>query len=830
MSIHPIFGISLDGFTPSAIQVLTQAYQEAAKRKHTTFTLLHVLHVLLRYPQGMIPRLLQQLNISSVYPLVSELETEFEIAFPKPSEEKPVIFPAFQNYIRFVALQAQSFGFSHMGTEHLFLGIFFDPHLTQLLQKGGITKKGLTEALHKDLDPAYLPMADSREPTEAGGGSHSSLENYSKNLTHMAEKKLLDPVIGRAKEVDRIIQILSRRTKNNPILLGEAGVGKTAIIEGLAQAIANKQVPRQLLKKKIYAIDLARLVAGTKYRGQFEERLKNLMDDVMSDRNNIVFIDEIHTLVGAGGTEGGSMDAANIMKPPLSRGEIQCIGATTLNEYRVTIEKDTALARRFQPVTIDPPSRDETIEILQGLQPLYEKFHNVSYEKGTFPLAVDLSIRFLAGRNLPDKAIDIIDEAAALVTATVQVPRNRKQVTCEEKLLKINYEKEQAMLNNDFDVAIKLQKKEKSLRKRISSLSEETPDQPMVVTAENIRQTVAKMSGVPLGSLTENEIQRLFQLETTLNQEIIGQSEAISSVCRALRRAKAELKDPNRPIASFIFMGSSGVGKTLLAQKLSDAIFNNTHSLIRFDMSEFYDKHTASRLIGAPPGYEGHKEGGQLTEQVRRKPYSVVLFDEIEKAHPDVIQVLLQILEDGQVTDSLGNKVDFRNTIIIMTSNAGASELEKTQGLGFNRSYIDNPEAQKEKVEESIKKIFRPEFINRIDEMIYFKPLTEDILQQIAKLELAKLQKRLAQRQIELTYQPEVLGLFTKDYFIKKAGARAIRRIVTQLVEDPLADALLRQDFKDGETILLTQKDGKVAFSKKKTSSRRSTKRSISHS
>lgn len=817
MSIHPIFGVSLDHFTPLAISILQQAYNEAEKRKHATLTILHILHTTLRCPRGFIPNLLQKIGLSSIVPIVMTIEKELDKLFPEKSREenettKPKIVDEFPNFIRYTVAQAQSFGFSHVAPEHLLLGIYFDPQVSHILQSAGITKKRLIETIRDDLDPAYLPMAGNRESTEQPA-ENQFIEKFSRNLSRLAENQQIDPVIGRQKEIERLIHILSRRTKNNPILLGEAGVGKTAIIEGLAQAIAQKKVPKQLLNKKIYAVDMTRLVAGTKYRGQFEERLKNFLDGIMSDENNIVFIDEIHTIVGAGGSEDGSMNAANIMKPPLSRGELQCIGATTLDEYSKTIEKDAALARRFQPINVEQPTREETIEILEGLKPIYETYHNVTYTTPILELAVDLSVRFLANRNLPDKAIDIIDEAAAFINASHPARVNPKEKELEDELTRLENEKKEALLNDDIHEAGELQKQSTKIKRKLSALQKKNHVQTLAVTEEDIRQTVSRMSGVPIGNLAETEIQRLLKMEEHLNGEVLGQQQAISAVSRALRRAKAELKDPHRPIASFMFFGASGVGKTLLAHKLAEFIFGNTNSIIRFDMSEFYDKHTASRLIGAPPGYEGHKEGGQLTEQVRRKPYSVVLFDEIEKAHPDVIQVLLQVLEDGTITDGHGHKIDFRNTIIIMTTNAGANAVGNAQKLGF--TYSNSPiqtTLEREEIEAALKKNFKTEFVNRIDEFIYFEPLSNETLQNITKLELKKLQKRLCSRKINLIYRQNILKLLTDNQGLKKTGARAIRQIVTQMVEDPLADALLREDVKYGEDVIVTQKNGKLTF------------------
>ena len=648
-------------------------------------------------------------------------------------------------------------------------------------------------------------------------GNTPMLDKYSRDLTRMAAAGKLDPVIGRETEIGRIIQILSRRTKNNPCLIGEPGVGKTAIVEGLAQRIVEGTVPETIAGKRVLVLDLSGMVAGSKYRGEFEERIKKVFAEVMDHPGVLLFIDELHTIIGAGGAEG-AMDASNILKPSLSRGEIQIIGATTIAEYRKYIEKDTALERRFQPVTVDEPTEEETLEILRGLRPYYEKHHQVKITDDALDAAVHMSVRYLNDRFLPDKAIDLIDEAAAKVRLNgVKIPKGLKDA--ENTLYQLSVEKEEAIVRNDFEQAKAIQVEEKELQERIRRLQKRyakaSSGKNISVDAEYVAEVVSDWTKIPLKQITEQESKRLLRMESILHKRVIGQEEAVEAVARAIRRGRTGLKDPRRPIGSFMFLGPTGVGKTELSKALAEAVFGSEKSMIRVDMSEYMEKHSVSKLIGSPPGYVGHEEGGQLSEKVRRNPYSVILFDEIEKAHPDVFNILLHVLDDGHITDSQGRKVDFKQTIIIMTSNTGAQAIQEPKRLGFGAGEDAAADYQrmKDRVMEEVKRSYRPEFINRIDQILVFKPLTKEEIRQIVGLLLKELENRCKnQLELEVSFRPAVLYKLAEKGFDSKFGARPLKREIQTQIEDKLAEELLSGNVCKGDHVTVTLKDDQIAF------------------
>ncbi len=655
------------------------------------------------------------------------------------------------------------------------------------------------------------PEASNQESAESKTKT-TALKAFCRDLTKLAQEGGLDPVIGRESEIERVIQILCRRTKNNPVLIGEAGVGKTAIVEGLAQEIVTGNVPELLRDKKVITLDLALMVAGTKYRGQFEERIKAVMDEIRKVKNVILFIDELHTIVGAGSAEG-AMDASNIIKPALSRSELQCVGATTLNEYRKYIEKDSALERRFQQVKVDEPSVADAILILQGLRDKYETHHKASYTQAAIEASVKLTSRYLTARFLPDKAIDVLDEAGARARiGTMTRPPSIKEA--EQKIEEINKLKVAAIAEQDFEKAAALRDDEKNAKKALEDTIKDwrasSEEKIVVVDDEDIMAVVSKWTGVPLKRMEQKETEKLLKMEEELKGRVIGQDEAVIAISKALRRSRADLKDPKRPIGSFLFLGPTGVGKTYLARNLADFMFGDKEALIQIDMSEYMEKFTASRLIGSPPGYVGYEEGGQLSEAVRRRPYSVVLFDEVEKAHPDVMNLLLQILEDGTVTDSLGRKIDFRNTIIIMTSNVGASSIKRQTTLGFGAMNADQAdfEGMKEKILEESKRYFKPEFLNRLDDLVVFHMLEKVDLNQIVDLEVSKLVARLTDKDIHMTLAEDARELLSEKGFDPNYGARPMRRAVERYLEDPLAEALLRGTVKTGDKVRVTRKEG----------------------
>ena len=686
----------------------------------------------------------------------------------------------------------------------------------------------------RELDPQFSggQGAEGGEEATAGNPQRSApqsedkkevktpaLKAFGRDLTELARKGEIDPVVGRKNEIRRVIQILCRRTKNNPVLIGEAGVGKTAIVEGLAQEIASGNVPEILFEKKVITLDLALMVAGTKYRGQFEERIKAVMDEIKRAKNIILFIDELHTIVGAGAAEG-AMDASNIFKPALSRGELQCVGATTLNEYRKYIEKDSALDRRFQSVKVEAPSVEDTILILKGIRSKYEDHHKATFTDQSLETAVKLSDRYITGRFLPDKAIDVMDEAGSRARiGALSRPPDVENLTKEiETVCAL---KEKAISEQHFEEAAKFRDQEKQLRAKQEQITEQWKKQRdekrVKIDDDLMMQVVADWTGIPLNRMEKKESEKLLALETELQKAVIGQDLAAISISRALRRSRADLKDPRRPIGSFMFVGPTGVGKTMLAKQLAAQMFGKQEAIIQIDMSEYMEKFTVSRLVGSPPGYVGYEEGGQLTEAVRRKPYAVVLFDEVEKAHPDVIQLLLQILEDGRLTDSLGRTVDFRNTIIIMTSNVGAALLQRQTSMGFAAavSSFNDAEKMREKVLEEAKRVFKPEFLNRISDIIFFRPLDKNDLIKIVELETANFAKRLTERKITLEFTQEAKDLLIDKGYDEKYGARPLRRAVEHYLEDPLAEALLRGDVKDGEPVLVSRDGDKLIFKQK---------------
>ncbi len=815
----------MNNFTPRAQQVLALARKEADRFNHNYVGTEHLLLGLIKLGQGVAVNVLQKMGLD-----LETVRMEVEKQVGSGPETKMVgnipYTPRVKKVLALAGKEAKALNHSYVGTEHILLGLLRegDGVAARVLKSLEIDIESTRNEILKELDPNFTPGElgeedeEIFEDLEGGGGRRESktpaLRAFGRDLTDLAEKGELDPVIGRVEEIQRVIQILCRRTKNNPVLIGEAGVGKTAIVEGLAQEIAAGNVPELLRERKVVTLDLALMVAGTKYRGQFEERIKAVMDEIRRAKNVILFIDELHTIVGAGSAEG-AMDASNIIKPALSRGELQCVGATTLNEYRKYIEKDAALERRFQTVKVEEPSAEDAIKILHGLQHKYELHHKAKYTVKAIESAVTLSERYLTGRFLPDKAIDIMDEAGAKARISVMTrPPEFKDL--ESSIEEIRIEKEEAIKGQDFEKAASLRDKEKQTKKKLEDMLEEwrsnSEEETIEVNEDDIMAVVAKWTGVPLQRMEEAEAAKLLRMEEELRSHVIGQDEAVTAISKALRRSRADLKDPRRPIGSFIFLGPTGVGKTFLARNLAEFMFGDPDALIQIDMSEYMEKFTSSRLIGSPPGYVGFEEGGQLSESVRRRPYSVVLFDEVEKAHPDVMHLLLQILEEGTVTDSFGRKIDFRNTIIIMTSNTGAELIKKQTSLGFSAMNNESAdyEGMKEKILGQAKKVFKPEFLNRLDDLIVFHMLEKDDLEKIVDLEISKVVERLSHKSITVTIEDPAKELLIEHGYDPQYGARPMRRSVEKHLEDPLAEQLLRGDVKDGDNVTIsTDKDGK---------------------
>lgn len=815
---------SMLNLTPRAQQVLIIAKQVAEQFKQNFICTEHILLALLKLPQCIAVTILKSLNVD-IAELNQELENQITANSKQSNSEQSnnqtiELTPRVQQALLLSAKEANILQHPYIGTEHILLGLIRteESFASKVLKKYNVTIANCRQAILAALDPNFIDDDDDDddEPVNVKINSHQTneiktpaLRAFGRDLTAIARDGGLDPIIGRDKEIERVIQILCRRTKNNPALVGEAGVGKTAIIEGLAQSIASGNVPLPLLNKRVISLDMALILAGTKYRGQFEERLKAIIDDIARAKNVILFLDEFHTIVGAGSSEG-SMDASNILKPALSRGEIQCIGATTLDEYRKYIERDSALERRFQPVKVDPPSIQESIAILNGIKENYEKYHNVTYTDDAIETAVKLSARYIQDRFLPDKAIDLLDEAGAR-TRLHTIVRPPKIQKISDQINHILKDKEQAISDQKFEEAAKLRDKEKVLTTERDNLIQKwrdtLPNKTATVNATTIREVISNWTGIPLSSIEKKESERLLHLDDTLRQNIIGQDDAVYAVSRAIRRARADLKDPNKPTGSFMFLGPTGVGKTHLAKVLAEQLFGNKEALVKIDMSEYMEKHTVSRIVGSPPGYIGHDEGGQLTELIRRKPYSVVLFDEIEKAHPDVIQILLQVLEDGCLTDSLGRKVDFKNTILIMTSNIGAEIMQRDITLGFHRSTEKNFTKIKEQVIDEAKHTFKPEFMNRLTDILVFKQLGHDSLKKIVEIELKKVSTRALEHEITLKFSDKAKEFLIKKGYDKKFGARPLNRAIEKYVEDPLADDILRGEFNSKSSILITSDD-----------------------
>ncbi|OWK43222.1 ATP-dependent Clp protease ATP-binding subunit [Fimbriiglobus ruber] len=820
-------------FTDRARKVMQLANQEAQRFNHEYIGTEHVLLGLVKEGSGVAANVLKNLDVD-----LRKIRLEVErIVQPGAGGDQVVMgrlphTPRAKKVIEYSIEEARNLNHNYVGTEHLLLGLLREQEgvAAQVLMNLGLKLEDVREEVLNLL--GHNPMPNENEPGTGGGGSGErtsgrqksktpALDSFGRDLTELARQGKLDPVIGRANEIERVIQVLSRRTKNNPVLLGEAGVGKTAIVEGLAQLIIDSNVPELLRDRRLVVLDLAMMVAGTKYRGQFEERIKAVMNEVRRAKNTILFIDELHTLVGAGGAEG-AIDASNVLKPALARGEIQCIGATTLDEYRKYIEKDAALARRFQEIVVNPPSKDEAVEILKGLRDRYEAHHRVQITDSALQAAVDLSERYISGRCLPDKAIDVIDEAGARIRLKAMTrPPDLKDIDTD--IEKLNQEKESAVAEQNFEKAAGLRDQADKLKKKKDQVTKEWRDRAKetdgVVDDEVIAEVVSKMTGVPLKKVGEDETKRLLKMEQELHGTVVSQDEAIKAIAKAVRKSRAGLKDPKRPIGSFIFAGPTGVGKTLLAKSLAKFMFGDENAIVQLDMSEYMEKHNVSRLVGAPPGYIGYEEGGQLTEKIRRKPYSVVLLDEIEKAHPDVWNMLLQIMEEGRLTDNVGRVIDFKNTIVIMTTNIGAETIIQTDDLAsqWKRHLKQDAETTYTEMQKRLKarmdKEFRPEFLNRLDDIIVFRGLTKDNLKQIVDMELSKVAKRLKDKDLKLVVTEDA-----KDFIIEKGsslefGARPLRRAVEQYLEDGMSEALLRGEF--GGKDVITVKVGEVEGEKK---------------
>lgn len=804
-------------FTERAQKVLMLAQEEAKRLNYPYVGTEHLLLGLIREGEGIAAKVLREMDIE-VESVRVEVERIIGIG-DTPVSGEIGFTPRTKKVLELSFDEARSLGHSYIGTEHLLMGLIKEGEgiAAAVLQNLGASLPEVRKQITDMLSGGSGASSSSQKKAKEKNNKTPNLDEFGRDLTTLAREEKLDPVVGREKEIERVIQVLSRRTKNNPVLIGEPGVGKTAIAEGLAQRIEQGNVPETLTDKRVVTLDLASVVAGTKFRGEFEERLKKVMDEIREAGNVIMFIDELHTLIGAGAAEG-AIDAANILKPALARGELQCIGATTLDEYRKHIERDPALERRFQPITVEEPAVEDALEILRGLRDRYEAHHRVKISDEAIEAAVKLSDRYISDRFLPDKAIDLMDEAASRVRLQSFVaPPGIKEK--ENELDKIRQEKESAISAQEFEKAAKLRDAEQKLKEELDGAKKEWDQQKglerMTVTEEDIAYIVSNWTGVPVQKLAEEESERLLKMEEILHERVIGQEEAVKSVSRAVRRARAGLKDPKRPIGSFIFLGPTGVGKTELARALAESLFGDDDAMVRIDMSEYMEKHAVSRLVGAPPGYVGYDEGGQLTEAVRRKPYSVVLLDEIEKAHPEVFNILLQVLEDGRLTDSRGRTVDFRNTVIIMTSNVGANLLKKETSLGFRPSGEDKSyDDMKEKVTGELKRSFRPEFLNRVDETIVFHALDENHIKKIVHLMIKEVAQRLSENNITIEVTDEAKSLLAKEGFDQMYGARPLRRAIQKQVEDRLSEEILTHRFKPGDAVRVTLKDQKIALEK----------------
>jgi ATP-dependent Clp protease ATP-binding subunit ClpC len=805
-------------FTERAQKVLALAQEEAIRLSHNNIGTEHILLGLVREGEGIAAKALYGLGLGS-----DKIQKEVETLIGKGQETSQTIHytPRAKKVIELSMDEARKLGHSYVGTEHILLG---------LIREGeGVAARVLNNlgvSLNKARQQVLQLLGSNESGGHQGGGAVSAntptLDSLARDLTAIAREGTLDPVIGRSKEIQRVIEVLSRRTKNNPVLIGEPGVGKTAIAEGLAQQIVNNEVPEILRDKRVMTLDMGTVVAGTKYRGEFEDRLKKVMDEIRQAGNIILFIDELHTLIGAGGAEG-AIDASNILKPSLARGELQCIGATTLDEYRKYIEKDAALERRFQPIRVDEPTAEESVRILEGLRDRYEAHHRVSITDAAIEAAVKLSDRYISDRFLPDKAIDLIDEAGSKVRLrSYTTPPNLKEL--EVKLEEVRKEKDSAVQSQEFEKAASLRDTEQRLREQLEETKkvwkEKQGKENSEVTVEDIASVVASWTGIPVSKLAETETAKLLNLEELLHSRVIGQDEAVVAVSKAVRRARAGLKDPKRPIGSFVFLGPTGVGKTELARALAEAMFGDEDAMIRIDMSEYMEKHSTSRLVGSPPGYVGYEEGGQLTEKVRRKPYSVILLDEIEKAHPDVFNILLQVLEDGRLTDSKGRTVDFRNTVLIMTSNVGAEALKRNKYVGFNiQDGAQDYKDMKGKVMEELKKAFRPEFLNRIDEIIVFHALERKHLEEIVTLLSDQLVKRLKEQHISLELSDAAKAKISVEGYDPEYGARPLRRAIQKHIEDRLSEELLKGTVLTGQHVIIDVENGEFIVTTNKKAS-----------
>ena len=819
-------------FTDRARKVMQLANQEAQRFNHEYIGTEHILLGLVKEGSGVAANVLKNLDID-LRKIRLEVEKLVQSGPEMVTNGKLPQTPRAKKVVEYSMEEARNLNHNYVGTEHILLGLLREQEgvAAQVLMNLGMKLEDVREEVLNLLGHGMESSDGERGGREPSGGSSSgdaatssksgksktpALDSFGRDLTELARQGKLDPVIGREREIERATQVLCRRTKNNPVLLGEAGVGKTAIIEGFAQRVVNGEVPEILADKRIVVLDLAMMVAGTKYRGQFEERIKAVMNEVRRARNTILFIDELHTLVGAGGAEG-AIDAANVLKPALARGEIQCIGATTLDEYRKYIEKDNALARRFQEIIVEPTSKSETIQILKGLKERYEEHHRVQITDDAIVAAVEMSERYITARCLPDKAIDVIDEAGARVRLrTMTKPPDLKDI--DEDVERLNKEKEDAVANQDFEKAAALRDQADKLRRKKEQITrdwrEKSREADGVVDEEVIAEVVSKMTGIPLTRLSTEDSLRLMNMESELHKRVVSQEQAVAAVAKAVRRSRSGLKDPKRPTGCFVFAGPTGVGKTLLAKALAESLFGDPDALVHIDMSEYMEKHNVSRLIGAPPGYVGYEEGGQLTEKIRRRPYAVVLLDEIEKAHPDVFNMLLQVMEEGRLTDSFGRNVDFRNTILILTTNAGAEAIKNESAFGFQKPNDDaSYESMKARVMDQIERVFRPEFLNRLDDVIIFRHLNKEDLKKVIDFELAKVRDRLRERGFEIELTEE-----SKEFIIKQGsnldyGARPLRRAIEQRIEDPLSEELLRGAFEGKNTIVVDvfkDADGKV--------------------